>query len=158
QRWADTTYKEKSARVLTGETAGELRAQELIAGRCAFFLNSTAGLGRLIRDVKEFELGTAFMPYTEGHPTAVPTGGAAAAIPAKAAPERQKAAFEFIKWWISTEQRAFWSQNTGYFPIRKSSVELLTQQGYYRDRPQFKTTLDQLPFARAAPVEPPWAG
>jgi ABC-type glycerol-3-phosphate transport system substrate-binding protein len=156
QMWADMTYKEKSARVLTGETAGELRAQELIAGRCAFFLNSTAGLGRFIRDVKEFELGTAFMPYTEGHPNAVPTGGAAAAIPAKAAPERQKAAFEFIKWWISTEQGAFWSQNTGYFPIRKSSVELLTQQGYYRDRPQFKTTLDQLQFAREAPLTPHW--
>jgi len=80
----------------------------------------------------------------------------AGAIPAKAAPEKQRAAFEFIKWWIGTEQGAFWSQNTGYFPIRKSSVELLTQQGYYKDRPQFKTTLDQLQFAREAPLTPRW--
>ena len=156
QMWADMIHKEKVARMLTGETAGELRAQELIGGRCAFFLNSTAGLGRFIRDVKEFELGTAFMPYTEGYANAVPTGGAAAAIPAKAAPEKQKAAFEFVKWWVNPEQGAFWSQNTGYFPIRKSSVELLTQQGYYRERPQFKTTLDQLQFAREAPASPHW--
>lgn len=156
QMWADMIYKDKTARMLTGETSGELRAQELIGGRCAFFVNSTAGLGRFIRDVKDFELGTAFMPYTEGHTNAVPTGGAAAAIPAKVAPEKQQAAFDFITWWISTEQGAFWSQNTGYFPIRKTSVDLLTQQGYYKERPQFKTTLDQLQFAREAPLTPHW--
>lgn len=156
QLWADMAYGDKSALVMSGETAGDLRAQAFIDGRGAFLINSTAGLGRFIRDVKAFEMGTAFMPHTEGNTHAVPTGGAAAAIPAKAAPERQRAAFEFIKWWISTEQGAFWSQNTGYFPIRKSSIELLTQQGYYRDRPQFKTTIDQLHYAREAPLTPHW--
>lgn len=156
QTWVDMIHKEKIARMIAGETAGELRAQELIGGRCAFFLNSTAGLGRFIRDVKEFELGTAFMPYTEGHNHAVPTGGAAAAIPAKVAPGKQQAAFDFITWWINTQEGAFWSQSTGYFPIRKTSVDLLTQQGYYRERPQFKTTLDQLQYAREAPLTPHW--
>ena len=156
QIWADMAYKEKTAQIMSGETAGDLRAQAFIDGRAAFVINSTAGLGRFIRDVKKFEMGTAFMPHTEGNTHAVPTGGAAAAIPAKASPEKQKAAFEFIKWWISTEQGAFWSQNTGYFPIRKTSIELLTQQGYYRDRPQFKTTIDQLQYAREAPLTPHW--
>jgi len=156
QSWGDMVYQEKSARVMTGETAGDVRAQEFIEGRGAFLINSTAGLGRFIRDVKDFELGTAFMPHTDGHANAVPTGGAAAAIPAKVSPEKQRAAFEFVKWWINPEQGAFWSQNTGYFPIRKSSIEILTQQGYYRDRPQFKTTLDQLQYAREAPLTPHW--
>ena len=35
-------------------------------------------------------------------------------------------------------------------------MDLLTQQGYYRDRPQFKTTLDQLQYAREAPLTPHW--
>ena len=156
QIWADMAHKEKTARMLVGQTAGDLRAQEFIEGRGGFLINSTAGLGRFIRDVKMFDIGTAFMPHTEGNTHAVPTGGAAAAIPAKAAPEKQKAAWEFVKWWINTEQGAFWSQNTGYFPIRKSSIELLTQQGYYRDRPQFKTTIDQLQYAREAPLTPHW--
>jgi sn-glycerol 3-phosphate transport system substrate-binding protein len=156
QIWGDMAFQDKSALVMSGQTAGDLRAQAFIDGRGAFLVNSTAGLGRFIRDVKSFEIGTAFLPYSEGSSHAVPTGGAAAAIPAKAAPEKQKAAFEFIKWWISTEQGAFWSQNTGYFPIRKSSIELLTQQGYYRDRPQFKTTIDQLQYAREAPLTPHW--
>jgi ABC-type glycerol-3-phosphate transport system substrate-binding protein len=156
QIWADMAYQEKTAQILAGETAGDLRAQAFIEGRAAFTINSTAGLGRYIRDVKKFEIGTAFMPHTEGNTHAVPTGGAAAAIPAKASPEKQKAAFEFIKWWISPTEGAFWSQNTGYFPIRKTSIDVLIQQGYYRDRPQFKTTIDQLQYAREAPLTPHW--
>ena len=72
------------------------------------------------------------------------------------APDKQRAAWEFVKWWISPEQAAFWSQNTGYFPVRNSSIDLLTQQGYYRERPQFKTTIDQLQYAREAPLTPHW--
>ena len=112
QIWVDMIHKEKTARMMTGRPAGDLRAQELIDGRGAFLINSTAGLGRFIRDVKDFDIGTAFMPYTEGNNHAVPTGGAAAAIPAKASPEKQKAAFDFINWWINTQQGAFWSQST----------------------------------------------
>jgi sn-glycerol 3-phosphate transport system substrate-binding protein len=156
QIWADMAYQEKTARIMAGETAGDLRAQAFINGQAAFVINSTAGLGRFIRDVKSFDMGTAFMPHTEGNTHAVPTGGAAAAIPAKAAPEKQKAAFEFIKWWIGPQEGAFWSQSTGYFPIRKSSIDILTQQGYYRERPQFKTTIDQLQYAREAPLTPHW--
>jgi ABC-type glycerol-3-phosphate transport system substrate-binding protein len=154
QVWADMVYKDKTARVVAGENAGEQRSQDFIQGRAAMLMGSTAGLGRFIRDVKDFDLGTAFMPHGEGQAHAVPTGGAAAAIPAKVAPEKQRAAWEFIKWWISPEQAAIWSQNTGYFPVRKSSIDILTQQGYYKERPQFKTTIDQLQYAREAPLTP----
>lgn len=157
QVWADMVYKDKTARVVAGQNAGEQRSQEYFQGRAAMLLGSTAGLGHFIRSVKDFEIGTAFIPHGEGHTFAVPTGGAAAAIPAKVAPEKQRAAWEFIKWWINTEQGAFWSQTTGYFPVRQSSVELLTQQGYYQERPQFKTTIDQLQYAREAPLTPHWA-
>jgi ABC-type glycerol-3-phosphate transport system substrate-binding protein len=154
QGWADMVYRDKTARVLTGATAGEQRAQEYIQGRGAMLMSSTASLGQFIREVKDFEIGTAYMPHGEGFAHAVPTGGAAAAIPARVAPERQRAAWEFIKWWISPEQAAFWSQNTGYFPVRQSSIEILTKQGYYQERPQFKTTIDQLQYAREAPLTP----
>jgi ABC-type glycerol-3-phosphate transport system substrate-binding protein len=156
QVWADMVHREKSARILSGESAGEQRQQDYIQGRGAFFINSTAGLGRFIREVKDFEIGTAFMPYARGGQPAVPTGGAAAAIPARLPPGRQRAAWEFVRWWISPEQAAFWSQNTGYFPVRKSSIEILTKAGYYQERPQFKTSIDQLQYAREAPLTPAW--
>jgi sn-glycerol 3-phosphate transport system substrate-binding protein len=156
QLWADMVFKEKTGRVITGENAYDLRVQELQQGRCGMQMFSTASLGAIIRGAQEYEIHTAFMPHAEGKQTAVPTGGAAAAIPAKVAPDRQKAAWEFIKWWISTEQGAHFSQSTGYFPIRKTSIELLEKQGYYKERPQYKTTIDQLQFAREAPLTPHW--
>lgn len=152
QVWADMIYKEKTARAMTGENAGELRSQGYIQGRGAMVMDSTAGLGRFIRDVKDFEIGTAFMPHREGGSPAVPTGGAAAAIPAKLTPEKQRAGWEFVKWWISPEQAAYWSKRTGYFPVRKSAIEILTQQGYYKEYPQYTTTIDQLQYAREAPL------
>lgn len=156
QMWADMIHQDKAARMLVGESAGEQRSQEFIQGRGGMLMNSTAGLGRFVRDVKDFEIGTAFMPHGEVYETAVPTGGAAAAIPAKVSPEKQRGAWEFVKWWISPEEAAFWSQNTGYFPVRKSAIEILTTSGYYEEYPQFKTTIDQLQFSREAPLTPHW--
>lgn len=156
QLWTDMVYKDKSARVLAGSTAWEQRLQEYIQGRAAMVMTSTADLGRFLRDIKDFEIGTAYMPHGEGKNFAVPTGGAAAAIPAKVPAAKQQAAWQFIKWWISPEQAAYWSQKTGYFPVRKSSIELLTQQGYYTAQPQFKTTVDQLQYAREAPLLAQW--
>lgn len=156
QLWTDMVYKDKSARVLAGSTAWEQRLQEYIQGRTAMLLSSTADLGRFVRDVKGFEIGTAFLPHGEGRDFAVPTGGAAAAIPSKVPAAKQQAAWQFIKWWISPEQAAFWSQKTGYFPVRKSSIDILTKEGYYSAQPQFKTTIDQLQYAREAPLTPQW--
>ncbi len=154
QIWADMIHTDKSARTFTGDKAGEQQQQLFIQGRAAMVLNSTADLGRYYRDIKDFEFGTAFLPMMEGHEHAVPTGGAAAAIPVAVPQEMKQAAWEFIKWWISTEQAAFWSKNTGYFPVRQSSIELLTEEGYYNERPNFKTAIDQLEFAREAPLTP----
>lgn len=156
QIWTDMIHTDKTARTFTGDKANELLQQQFIQGRAAMVMNSTADLGRYTRDITDWEFGTAFLPHMEGHTNAVPTGGAAAAIPAAVSPEKKQAAWEFIKWWVSSEQAAFWSQNTGYFPVRKSSIELLTQQGYYKERPNFQTTLDQLQYAREAPLSPHW--
>jgi len=154
QIWADMIHTDKTARTFSGDKANEQLQQHFIQGRAAMVLNSTADLGRYYRDIQDFEFGTAFLPMMEGHEHAVPTGGAAAAIPAAVSQEKKQAAWEFIKWWVSPEQAAFWSKNTGYFPVRKSSIELLTQEGYYQERPNFKTAIDQLQYAREAPLTP----
>jgi sn-glycerol 3-phosphate transport system substrate-binding protein len=154
QIWADMVHQDKTARTFTGDKANEQQQQEFIQGRAAMVLNSTADLGRYTRDIANFEFGTAFLPHMEGHEHAVPTGGAAAAIPAVVPEDKKQAAWEFIKWWTSPEQAAIWSQNTGYFPVRQSSIDLLTEQGYYQERPNFKTAIDQLQYAREAPSTP----
>jgi sn-glycerol 3-phosphate transport system substrate-binding protein len=154
QIWSDMVHQDKTARTFTGQQAGAQQQEEFIQGRAGMLINSTAGLGRFTRDIKDFEFGTAFLPYMEGHENAVPTGGAAAAIPAAVPQEKKEAAWEFIKWWISPEQAAFWSKNTGYFPVRQSSIDILTQEGYYKEFPNYQTAIDQLEYAREAPITP----
>lgn len=160
QIWADMLHKDKTARFFTGDKAGDQLVEAFATGTGAMMLSSTASLGGVTRAIKEkgdvVELGTAFLPHMEGFGTAVPTGGAAAAIPAAVPAEKKAAAWDFIKWWISTEQNAYWSSQTGYFPVRQSSVKVLEDQGYYKEKPYYYTTIRQLEFAREAPLSPAW--
>lgn len=64
-------------------------------------------------------------------------------------PEKQLAAWEFIKWFTSPEIQAEWNQISGYFPTRRGTVEFL---GDYKDEnPQWSTALDLLPYGSYEP-------
>jgi sn-glycerol 3-phosphate transport system substrate-binding protein len=157
QIWADMIYQDGTARAFTGDQSFAQRNQAFAEGKGAMTFDSTAGLRGILRAVDgKFEIQTVFVPHMEGFNTAVPTGGAAAGIPAAVSAEKKQAAWEFIKWWISTEQNAFWSQETGYWPVRYSSVEKLRAEKYYEKNPAFETTIKQLEFAKAAPSTPYW--
>lgn len=157
QIWADMIHQDGTARAFAGDQAWEQRNQAFANGKGAMTFDSTAGLRGILRAVdNKFEIATAFVPHMEGFTTAVPTGGAAAGIPAAISDEKKQAAWTFIKWWISTEENAYWSKETGYWPVRYSSVEQLRAEGYYNENPAFETTINQLEFAKAAPSTPFW--
>ncbi len=157
QIWADMIYKDGSARAFTGDQAFAQRNQAFAEGKGAMTFDSTAGLRGILRAIDgKFEIQTVFVPHMEGFTTSVPTGGAAAGIPAAVADDKKQAAWEFIKWWISTDQNAYWSSQTGYWPVRYSSVEKLRAEKYYEQNPAFETTIKQLEFAKAAPSTPYW--
>ena len=157
QIWADMIYQDGTARAFTGDQSFAQRNQAFAEGKGAMTFDSTAGLRGILAAVDgKFEIQTVFVPHMEGFNTVVPTGGAAAGIPAAVSDEKKQAAWEFIKWWISTEQNAFWSSQTGYWPVRYSSVDLLREQKYYEQNPAFETTIKQLEFAKAAPSTPYW--
>jgi sn-glycerol 3-phosphate transport system substrate-binding protein len=106
---------------------------------------STGSLGDII-DTARFEVGTAMLP--EQRKFGCPTGGAGLAILAAAPDERKRAAFEFIKFAARPENVAFWSTTTGYLPVTKSAQESTEMQRYFRENPNFKVAVDQLPKTR----------
>jgi ABC-type glycerol-3-phosphate transport system substrate-binding protein len=53
-----------------------------------------------------------------------------------AAPERQLAAWLFIKWLTEPEQSARWTRATDYLPVRRSAAAELTD--YFAQNPQFE--------------------
>ncbi len=113
---------------------------DFIAGTTASMLSSTGGLAGVPKDAK-FEVGTAF--YPEKKQFGCPTGGAGLCIP-DAIPDANKvAAMTFIKFLGEPENTAYYSQNVGYMPVRKSAVTGAMAE-FLKTKPQFKTAIDQL--------------
>jgi sn-glycerol 3-phosphate transport system substrate-binding protein len=116
-------------------------------GLTASVMASTGSLRGITENVGDkFEFRTAFLPKAEEFGCC--TGGAGLAIMAGSPPEKQEAAFKFVEYVSSTEGTTFWSQNTGYMPVRKSAIESEEMQAFFAENPNFKTAVDQLPLTR----------
>jgi sn-glycerol 3-phosphate transport system substrate-binding protein len=113
------------------------------AGLTATTVASTGSLAG-VKANATFEFGTAFLP--EG-PAGFGccTGGAGLAIPA--ATEKADAAYAFTTWRTQPENTAWWSQNTGYMPVRKSAVDSMAD--FFTENPNFKVAVDQLAKTRS---------
>ncbi len=94
----------------------------------------------------KFEVGTAF--YPEKQQFGCPTGGAGLAIPGAIPDANKVAAMTFIKFLDEPENTAYYSQNVGYMPVRKSAVTGPMAE-FLKSKPQFKTAIDQLAKTRA---------
>jgi sn-glycerol 3-phosphate transport system substrate-binding protein len=108
----------------------------------------TASTGSMagIKANATFDFGTAFLPKMEEFGCC--TGGAGLALMAGSPPEKQEAAFRFVAFATSPEVTTFWSQTTGYMPVRTSAAESPEMQAFYEENPTFKTAVDQLPLTR----------
>lgn len=115
---------------------------DFLNGLTASMMASTGGLAGIARDA-QFEFATAFLP--EAKQFGCCTGGAGLAILADKPQEKQEAAFKFIMFATSPEITAWWAQNTGYMPVRKSAVQSEEMQAFFAANPNFKTAVDQLP-------------
>lgn len=119
---------------------------DFLNGYTASIMASTGSLGGIKRDAT-FDFGTCFLP--EAATFGCCTGGSGLAILADKSDEQKAAAFQFVSWATAPEQTEWWSQTTGYMPVRKSAVESETMQGFFAENPNFKTAVDQLPKTKA---------
>ncbi|MHB8262254.1 MAG: ABC transporter substrate-binding protein [Acidimicrobiales bacterium] len=73
----------------------------------------------------------------------------------RSTPERQDAAWQYIKFLLEPAQQAYWAAKTGYIPVRKSAVTqpVLTQA--WASIPQYRVAYDQI---LASPNSPATAG
>jgi sn-glycerol 3-phosphate transport system substrate-binding protein len=118
---------------------------DFTAGATASVMSSTGGLAGILKNAK-FPVGTSFLP--EKKQFGCPTGGAGLCIP-DAIPEANKmAAMLFLKFITEPEQTAYYSQNVGYMPVRKSAVNGPLMAEFFEKNPQFKTAVDQLAKTR----------
>lgn len=92
----------------------------------AYYTNTGAANG--------FEVVASNLPYNqdaEGGWTGNIIGGGSLWLVNGLTPEQEDGALTFLFWLNNTENAAEWHQVTGYFPIRQSSVDLLSSDGWY---------------------------
>ena len=124
-------------------------------GKVLFTISSTSGLPYYRSAVAE---GAGFNWSISTLPTSLDTPkvniyGASLSI-FRTTPEKQLAAWLFIKWFAEPEQQARWARASNYFPVRKSAAELL--QDYFDENPQYAKAFEFLNYDIA--IEPGVAG
>lgn len=135
---------------VNGPNAWAITSQDLnkdfLGGITASMMASTGGLAGYEKDAT-FKVGTAFLPKETNFGCC--TGGAGLAVLASSPTEKQQAAMKYIAYATSTEGTTTWSKATGYMPVRKSAVESSDMQAFFKERPNFKVAVDQLPQTKA---------
>jgi sn-glycerol 3-phosphate transport system substrate-binding protein len=144
---ADKDYYTYSGRPndYNGEAIGFLSKQT------AMTINSTAGLTNFLTFSKAqgFELGVAPLPLPDEEATNGGTVGGASLWITSGHPEAEmQAAVDFVFFMTNTENDMAWHKASGYFPNRQSSIEQLTEEGWFDEAPAFKIALDQLAAAK----------
>jgi multiple sugar transport system substrate-binding protein/sn-glycerol 3-phosphate transport system substrate-binding protein len=122
-------------------------------GTLLFSVGSSSGLPyykSAVADAAGFEWSVAAIPHTTADPVQN-VYGASVSIP-KSTPERELAAWIFLKYYTSPEVNAMWAKASGYFPV-KQSVAADFEDVFAAD-PAYKTAFDLLPYGKFEPPVP----
>jgi ABC-type glycerol-3-phosphate transport system substrate-binding protein len=91
-------------------------------------------------------------PSTDDEPALTAFGPSFSIL--QSTPERQLAAWLYLKWLLSPENQARWTEYYGTFPGRFSVQTHLAE--YQKEHPQWAEVLDLLPYSRSEPRDPSW--
>ena len=94
-----------------------------------------------IRESATFDFITTFIPSPS---PSCPTGGAGLAVPAGISQRRRRIAARFADFITSMQNTIFFSQGTGYMPVRQGAAEVPEEQAYLKKHPNARTALRQL--------------
>ncbi len=103
-----------------------------------------------------FEISMAPVPTLPGKPLRSLFSGTNLAI-MKSTPEKQQAAWDFIKWLTETKQSAYWTVQTTYLPVRKSALNEPIMKDFIARTPRFQVALDMIPSGEPGISVAGWA-
>ncbi len=127
---------------------------DFMAGIAAMYEGSSVSITHMRQQPINFNIGYAPLPTFRTSKNAV--SGANIVIFRSGDPKRERAAWEFIKWFTNTEQTARWSAATCYMPVRRSAMQTETIKNFLNEFPQFKAIYDQLDNAVFEPQLGAW--
>lgn len=143
QFWLDLQNKYKS--MASGIVQWTDLPTQFLAGEVAMIYHTTGNFAN-IRDNAKFNYGVAFLPGNKR--VAAPTGGGNFYITPNLSPEKEAAAWKFIKFMTNPDNVAKWSIETGYVPTRESAYQTEQLKEYYTKYPEALVAYEQLPYAK----------
>ena len=141
----------KDGLAVTNPDSGNSAFDDLLGignGSQAMAIDTSASLGTVTAVLgsgayPNVDIGVSPMPGPSGNGGVLVSGGALFMVN-KSAPEKQAAAWQYLKFLDDTEQQAIWAAGTGYVPIRKSAAASKTMTDFWAANPLFKVAYDQL--------------
>lgn len=117
-------------------------------GKVVFTLGSSAGLSfykSAVDKGAKFNWNIGMLPQGNNGGTPVTTsyGGNVTLFKSKD-PQKELAAWLFVKYFASTNVSAQWSTATGYLPVRKSSADTQTVQDQFTKLPPYKVAVTEI--------------
>ncbi len=149
QYWIDLIFKYKVAYLTTGFN----HQTDFQAGKVAMIWGSSVSKIFMEKQIN-FDFGIA--PFPQGEKKASILSGTNVVIFDKKDPKRAKAAWEFIKWFISTKNTAYWAVKTAYMPVRKSALQTDIMKNLFKKQPMMKAAIMQLDYAAFEPFDTAW--
>ncbi|WP_217597653.1 ABC transporter substrate-binding protein [Cohnella sp. GbtcB17] len=148
--WVDTwelfrkwIHDDKIMRIHSGGQGWEYwykTIDDVMKGQAAGYTGSSGDQGDLDFNI----VGAMEQPGWEGVGAGKPVAQAImAGIPAKASAEQQAAAFKWFQYFMSAENTAFWSMNTGYIAVRQSAQQDPAFVEFSKTNPQITIPLKQ---------------
>ncbi len=124
-------------------------------GTLLFTVGSSSGLpyyGDAVEaDGTPFEWSVGAIPHTTPDPV-MNIYGASVSIP-KSTPERELAAWLFVKYYTSAEVNAAWAKASGYFPVKASVADEVTAE-FAGNKDAYGTAISLLPYGVFEPPVP----
>jgi multiple sugar transport system substrate-binding protein/sn-glycerol 3-phosphate transport system substrate-binding protein len=124
-------------------------------GTLLFTVGSSSGLpyyGNAVEaDGTPFEWSVAAIPHTTPDPV-MNIYGASVSIP-KSTPERELAAWEFVKYYTSAPVNALWAKASGYFPVKASIADEVAAE-FAGNKEAYATAISLLPYGVFEPPVP----
>ncbi|MFA1624906.1 extracellular solute-binding protein [Rhizobium mongolense] len=123
--------------------------QSYVSGKIGILADSSSSLESFAQQAEgKFEIGTAHFPFAETG-AELPTSGIAVVLHTTD-PERQKAAWQFMRFVSGPEGQNIVGRKTGYVPANEVAVNRADLLGdYYKANPAMKATLASIPYAAA---------
>ncbi|MGH2448233.1 MAG: extracellular solute-binding protein [Chloroflexota bacterium] len=127
------------------------------AGKTGFDISTSAGRTYEVSGAKPgVEVAETTFPAGPAH-RATEIYGAPMTMFKKASAAEKSAGWLFLKWLTEPRQTAYWAENTGYMPVRKSALKLSSMKKYYKQFPQDRASVQQLKYAISEPTYSGWS-